>query len=52
MISDVVIFKLYNETYGHQGGDDCLKSVAKALIETVQRGEDRVARYGGEEFIE
>ncbi len=50
IMSDVDFFKLYNDTYGHQGGDDCLKSVAKALSETVQRSGDCVARYGGEEF--
>jgi diguanylate cyclase (GGDEF)-like protein/PAS domain S-box-containing protein len=50
IMCDVDFFKLFNDTYGHQGGDDCLKSVAKALQETALRGGDCVARYGGEEF--
>jgi diguanylate cyclase (GGDEF)-like protein/PAS domain S-box-containing protein len=50
IMSDVDFFKRYNDAYGHQGGDDCLKAVAGALSETVKRGGDCVARYGGEEF--
>jgi len=50
IMCDVDFFKHYNDTYGHQGGDDCLKAVAGALSATVQRGGDCVARYGGEEF--
>ncbi|MGV8889290.1 MAG: diguanylate cyclase [Pseudomonas sp.] len=47
---DVDFFKRYNDQYGHQAGDGCLKSVAQALSETVRRPYDLVARYGGEEF--
>lgn len=47
---DIDFFKLYNDTYGHQGGDDCLKQVARILDETAHRETDIVARYGGEEF--
>jgi diguanylate cyclase (GGDEF)-like protein len=47
---DIDFFKLYNDSYGHQGGDDCLKQVAKCLEETAKRDTDIVARYGGEEF--
>lgn len=50
IMSDVDFFKLYNDTYGHQGGDDCLKSVAQTLNGAARRGGDCVARYGGEEF--
>ncbi len=48
---DIDFFKKYNDGYGHQGGDDCLKGVAKILGETVHRAGDFVARYGGEEFV-
>jgi len=47
---DIDFFKLYNDTYGHQGGDDCLKRVAAALEDAARRETDMVARYGGEEF--
>lgn len=47
---DVDQFKLYNDFYGHNAGDDCLKSVANALKNSLQRSSDFVARYGGEEF--
>ncbi len=50
VLSDIDFFKLYNDHYGHQGGDDCLIQVARALDHTVQRPDDLVARYGGEEF--
>ena len=47
---DIDFFKLYNDHYGHQGGDDCLKKVAKALDSVIHRESDFLARYGGEEF--
>jgi diguanylate cyclase (GGDEF)-like protein/PAS domain S-box-containing protein len=50
IMCDVDFFKLFNDTYGHQDGDDCLKSVAKTLQANARRGADCVARYGGEEF--
>ncbi len=48
---DIDHFKLYNDTYGHQEGDICLKRVASSLKATLKRQCDIVARYGGEEFI-
>lgn len=51
LMLDIDHFKLYNDHYGHPAGDSCLKQVAKALQESINRPCDLLARYGGEEFI-
>lgn len=48
---DIDHFKLYNDNYGHQGGDECLKKVAAVIAGSVNRPADLAARYGGEEFM-
>lgn len=48
---DIDDFKAYNDTYGHQKGDECLIVVAACMQRFFYRQTDMVARYGGEEFI-
>jgi diguanylate cyclase (GGDEF)-like protein len=50
LMIDIDYFKKYNDTYGHDAGDDCLRTVAFILSECVIREDDFIARYGGEEF--
>jgi diguanylate cyclase (GGDEF)-like protein len=50
ILCDIDYFKYYNDHYGHQSGDVCLRQVAKAISETLHRPADLIARYGGEEF--
>ncbi len=51
IICDIDFFKAYNDTYGHQRGDDCLKKIAEVISNAINRPGDMVARYGGEEFV-
>jgi diguanylate cyclase (GGDEF)-like protein len=48
---DIDDFKIYNDVYGHQAGDDCLKRVASTIARCARRPFDFCARYGGEEFV-
>lgn len=48
---DIDRFKVYNDTYGHQAGDDVIATIAKYIGDSIRRPGDISARYGGEEFI-
>ena len=51
VLIDIDFFKIYNDVYGHQAGDDCLRKVAKCIAGSAKRPFDFAARYGGEEFV-
>ena len=51
LMLDIDNFKKYNDTYGHDRGDACLRAVARSIEGNVTRANDFIARYGGEEFI-
>lgn len=50
LMIDLDHFKRYNDLYGHQAGDDCLRQVGGCIADSFQRPGDCAARYGGEEF--
>jgi len=51
VMGDIDCFKEYNDAYGHQGGDDCLRAIADVFRQAGGRIADKAARYGGEEFL-
>ena len=51
LMIDIDFFKQYNDFYGHLEGDECLKKVAKVLMDVAKRPNDIAVRYGGEEFL-
>lgn len=51
LMVDIDFFKRYNDNYGHQQGDECLKKVAAGIRDVLRRPADFLARYGGEEFV-
>ncbi|MBC8509491.1 MAG: GGDEF domain-containing protein [Chloroflexi bacterium] len=51
ILCDIDSFKQFNDTYGHNSGDQCLKKVAQTIKKSLLRPGDFCARYGGEEFI-
>ncbi|MEE8093759.1 MAG: diguanylate cyclase [Gammaproteobacteria bacterium] len=51
ILFDIDYFKIFNDLYGHQAGDDCLRKVAGCIAQSAKRPFDFAARYGGEEFV-
>jgi diguanylate cyclase (GGDEF)-like protein len=51
VFADIDHFKIFNDTFGHQAGDECLRRVAHVFDASLHRPADLVARYGGEEFV-
>jgi len=51
LLMDIDHFKAFNDVYGHQVGDDCIKAIAENIQLSTHRPNDTAARYGGEEFV-
>ena len=51
LLFDIDHFKGYNDSHGHQAGDECLKAVAKVIADATSNISGMSARYGGEEFV-
>ena len=51
LLVDIDNFKKYNDRYGHQAGDDCIRNISNLIAETLKYSDGQVARYGGEEFV-
>lgn len=51
VLLDIDHFKQFNDLYGHQAGDDCLRAVADCIRQSGRRPTDMICRYGGEEIV-